>query len=375
MIPLAWKNVIHKKLRTAVAVAGVAFSILMIFLQLGFFGSVKNTANSLFNQFDFDLVLVSPNYRWVAETSHFPRTRIFQGEALGAIKKIEPIYTEYSKWKNTETGVLSKLLIIGFDPRGYPFKSQEIKKSLSKIQKPDTLLIDKLSLPLFGPKDIGLSTEIENRKITIRGQFTWGIGFSADGAVVMSDQNFLRLFPEKSLDKIGLALVTLEDGISLEIGKKNLLETLPEDVKVYTRSEIGEKEFDFWLNVTATGPMFGAGVIITFIVGMVVLYQILSNEIMDNIKEYATLKAMGYKNSYFTQTVLKHGAFIAVLGYLPAFGLSFLLYDVTRSATNLPIYMTEARALFVLILSVFMCAISGYLSLGKIRMADPGELF
>ncbi len=375
MIPLAWKNVIHKKVRTVVAVAGVAFSILMIFLQLGFFGSVENTAKSVFDQFKFDLVMISPNYRWIAETSHFPKSRIYQGEALDEVRKIEPIFTEYSKWKNAETGMLSKLLVFGFDPRGYPFKNSEIKKNLSEIQKPDTLLIDRLSLPAFGPKDIGLKTEIENRKISIGGQFTWGIGFSADGAVVMSDQNFLRLFPKKSLNNIGLALVTLQDGVSLERGKKILIETFPTDVDVYTRTEIGEKEFDFWLKVTATGPMFGAGVIITFLVGMVVLYQILSTEIMDNIKEYATLKAMGYKNAYFTQTVLKHGALIAILGYLPALGLSFFLYDVTRAATNLPIYMTETRALFVFILSVLMCSISGYLSLGKIRLADPGELF
>jgi len=375
MIPLAWKNAVHKKLRTAVAAAGVSFAILMIFLQLGFYGSVKNTAGCVLDKLDFDIIMVSPLYKYIGQPGYFPMTNIYLAAGHGAVTRSIPLYARFSKWRNIQTGEKRAIMAIAFNPKDYPFNTSGIKSGLSSLKKADTLLIDRLSLPLLGPMNAGLTTEINKKSVYIGGDFSWGIGFIADGLVLISDRNFLRLFPSASLKDVNLGLITLRQGASVEHARRDIQRALPRDVLVLTRQEIEKREGNYWLTVTATGPMFGAGVIVAFIVGMVVLYQILSNEIMDGIREYATLKAMGYKNIYFAQTVVQHGAVIAVMGYLPAYGISLFLYGITRSATNLPIYMTLERAVFVLLLAILMCAASAYLSLGKIKLADPGDLF
>jgi len=358
-----------------VAVAGVSFAVLMIFLQLGFYGSVENTAHRVFDRLAFDLVIVPPHYRYIGQPDKFPRERVYQVKALPEVERVIPIYTESTKWKNVDTGAKRNIMVLGFNPLEYPFRESEIRENLSTLQKPDLLLIDNLSLPILGSTEAGRHTEIENRRVTIGGHFNWGIGFSADGIIIISDQNYLRLFPDNSLEEVSLGLITLKPGASREAVRKNLKNILSPQARVLTRQEVGDMDFDFWLNTTNTGPMFGAGVIIAFMVGMVVLYQILSTEILGNLKEYATLKAMGYENVFFTKVVLQHGTLIAILGFIPAYGLSFLLYHVTRVATNLPIYMTPLRTISVLVLSIVMCTLSAYLTAGKVKMADPGELF
>jgi putative ABC transport system permease protein len=375
MIPLAWKNIIHNKVRTFLAISGLGFAIVMIFLQLGFLGAVRNTANSVFDKLDFDLILVSPNYEWIGGPDNFSKAHLHQALALKEVFRAVPLYAEKGKWRNPETRFKRTLLIVGFNPKDRPFTTHDVYQQLESVKKSDTVLIDRLSIPIIGPIEIGTATENENRRVSIGGQFDWGVGFAADGMTIVSDQNFLRIFPENSLDKASLGLISISEGFDSNDVREKLKSFLPSDVKVLTREEVSEIELNYWLDVTATGPIFAAGVAVAFIVGMVVLYQILSTEISNNLKEYATLKAIGYPNGYFSWMVVQHGTWIALLGFVPAYGLSFLLYDLTRWATYLPIYMTPFRTFFVLGLSITMCVSSAYLSLRKIKMADPAELF
>jgi putative ABC transport system permease protein len=300
---------------------------------------------------------------------------LYQALSIPEVITAVPLYLKYDRWQNPKTKQKRNILIIGYKINDRPFKLPEVYRYKEKVQIPFTVLIDRLSLPIIGPKDIGLFTEINHRKIEVVGHFSLGVGFVADGAVIVTDQNFLRLFKDIPLDYANLGLVTLDKEANLKDVKETLNNILPPDVKILTRIEIETEEFSYWREVTATGPIFGAGVIVAFIVGMVVLYQVLSNEISNNLPEYATLKAIGYENKYLSRIVLQQGLFLAILGYLLSFGLSFELYDITRKATNLPIYMTLTRSLFVFGLTVLMCSFSGFLSLKRVKKADPADLF
>jgi putative ABC transport system permease protein len=134
-------------------------------------------------------------------------------------------------------------------------------------------------------------------------------------------------------------------------------------------------ERSYWEEGTAIGFIFGLGVAMGFIVGIVIVYQILYTDVSDHLAEYATLKAMGYTDTYLLGVVLQEALLLAVLGYIPAFALAVLLYDLTASATLLPIAMTFNRAMLVLGLTVSMCFISGAIAVRRLRAADPADIF
>jgi putative ABC transport system permease protein len=121
--------------------------------------------------------------------------------------------------------------------------------------------------------------------------------------------------------------------------------------------------------------MFGLGVMMGFIVGAVIVYQILYTDVSNHLAEYATLKAMGYKQSFLSKVVFEESIILAVLGYIPGFLLSEILYNLTRQDTNLPVVMTIDLAFFVLILTIIMCFIAGSIAIRRLKYADPADIF
>jgi len=373
--PLAWKTVFHNKRRAFVAISGVAFAITIIFLQLGFYGAVYNTANLVFDKMDFDLVLVSSNYLWIGRDETFPRGRLYQALSVPGVKTAVPVYAMYSDWANAETKVKRGVLALAFNTRDEPFRLPEVYDQLPAMQRSRCVLMDTLSLPNLGPTDKGVVTEINYKKVQIAGHFTLGVGFVADGAILVTDQNYIRLFEDSSIAEVNLGLIKLADGVPLRQVRAHLKDVLPRDVRILTRHEIGKVEFRFWNEVTATGTVFGIGALVAFIVGMVVLYQILATDIANNLSQYATLKAMGYADTYLSWVVLQQGLILAVMGYIPSYVACLWLYGFVGGATGLPITMSVTRAVFVFVLAGAMCAVSGLLSLRKVKLADPAELF
>ena len=94
-----------------------------------------------------------------------------------------------------------------------------------------------------------------------------------------------------------------------------------------------------------------------------------------HIKEYATFKAMGYHNSYLLGVIFEEAIILAILGFIPGFVVPLGLYHLARNATKLPMYMTLARAVMVLSLTMIMCVISGTIATGKLQSADPADMF
>jgi putative ABC transport system permease protein len=111
------------------------------------------------------------------------------------------------------------------------------------------------------------------------------------------------------------------------------------------------------------------------IVGSIVVYQILYTNISEHLSEYATLKAIGYRHRYLLSMVLQQALLIAILGYIPGFLISLIQYKFIQQATLLPIQMTVSRALFVFILTIIMCFISGATAVRKLQDADPADIF
>ena len=264
---------------------------------------------------------------------------------------------------------------MGFNPKDDVFLIPEIKDNLSIIQRQDTVLFDRLSRSEFGASTIGLKTELGGRRQTLGGIFTMGPSLRFDGAVIVSDQNFIRIFAGRSVDDVSLGLIKLKPGADIKVVQEELRQTLPSNLKVLTRREAEARDQKYWVTSTSVGYIFGIGAVMGFIVGMVIVYQILYTDISDHLSEYATLKAIGYSNFELSLIILQQAILLAILAYIPSFFVALGLYKITFIATNLPIQMTLTRAVFVFCATGVMCISSGLISLRKVIEASPGDLF
>ena len=210
----------------------------------------------------------------------------------------------------------------------------------------------------------------------VAGVFTLGASFAADGNAITSDSTFLNLFPGRQPNEIDVGMIKLQPNANPEQVKRQLQALLPrQEVIVLTLDEFANREKEYWANSTAIGFIFTLGTVVGFIVGVVIVYQILYSDVADHLPEYATLKAMGYKNKYLMGVLLQQAVILAVLGFIPSLGVSWFVYSLAQSATLLPIRMTTERAITVFILTLIMCMGSGAIALRKLNQADPADIY
>ncbi len=380
-IPLAWLQVSRERSRLLVAMAGIAFADMLMFMQLGFRTALYDSNTRLHRSLDADIILINPQAQNITNLTHFPRRRLYQALSFPGVASAEPLYADYVDWKNPQTQKKTSILLLGFNPEQSAFDLPEVQQNLDKIKLPDTVLFDSGSRGDYQSAIATLQqgqmvpTEMRNRKIKINGLFLSGASFAADGNVMTSDLNFLRIVSDRTAAQVSAGLIKLKPGVNVQQMIKALQTNLPNDVRVLTQAEFAKVEEDYWANNTPIGFIFTLGTGIGFIVGVVIVYQILSSDVADHLAEYATLKAMGYRDLYLLLVVFQEALILAILGYLPGSVIAIGLYGLTRNATNLPLFMTIARSTTVLILTIVMCVMSGAIATQKLREADPADIF
>ncbi|MEN8160522.1 MAG: ABC transporter permease DevC [Myxococcota bacterium] len=380
-IPVAWLQLSREKLRLLVALSGVSFAVILVFMQLGFRGSVYESATRYHRSLDYDLVMLSPKTPFIGFPESFSRRRLYQALAAEEVEAIAPIYVSQAYWKNPWQYNARNILVLGIDPTRRVFTLPDVKRQLALLPLEDVVLFDALSRPEFGPvaerfaQEGRVSTEVNERHVTVAGLFELGTSFGIDGSLVTSDVNFRRIFPDRPIGHVELGLLQLRPGVDAVGVGERLAAALEDDVVILTRDEWIGREGRYWASTTPIGFVFGFGAIMGLVVGGVIVYQILFADVSQHLAEYATLKAMGYSNAFLSQVVLREAAILTVLGFIPGLLVSIGLYRFTSAATRLPLEMTPGRAALVLLLTAAMCGTAALVALRKVRSADPAEIF
>ncbi len=170
--------------------------------------------------------------------------------------------------------------------------------------------------------------------------------------------------------------MTLEPGADRRATVAALRAILPSyDTAVRTVAEAAAKEQAFQTTQRPVGIVFGFGIVIGVLVGLIIVYQVLSSDVADHIREYATFKAIGYRQRFFLGLIFEEAVILAVLGFIPGFLFALALYAIVAAVTGLPLAMTGARALGVFAGTVAMCALSGAIATRKLARANPADLF
>ena len=388
-IPLGWLQLAQQKLRLLVAVAGIGFIVLLMFVQLGFQDALYSSATAVHQNLKGDLFLVSSQYKSLTSNQSFSRTRLYESLGFNGVESVSPMYLQFAKLKNPATGEKYSIYVIGFDPGRPVINLPEVEKNLDKLKIPDVVFFDRSSRPEFGPIaqkfDAGDTVQtieifpfnsLIGYRVRIAGLFSLGPSFGVDGNLLVSDSTFLRINPNsRPADMIDIGLISLKPGTNAETVLKNLQATLPNDVQVFTRQGFIDFEKKYWAVRTPIGFILNLMLTMAAIVGVVIVYQILYSNIATQFVAYATLKAIGYANRYLLNVVFQQALILAILGYIPGFITSILVYSFAAEATKLPILMTVNNGLLVLTSTVLMCIASGALAINKLRSADPGDIF
>ena len=380
-IPLSWLLLTRQPVRLLVALAGISFAGILMFMQLGFRDGLFDASVTVHRLFDADVVLISPRSASSVRMAGFPRRRLVQTLADPDVEGVTPVHWGLMLWRNPETRRNRAILALGFNPDDPFFIDPSLADKTDVLKQKGRILFDQLSRPEFGPiaewyrDGRVVETEIAGNRVRVAGLVSLGTSFGADGNLLTSTETFLDLLPQKPRGAIEVGLVRLKPGADPEQVVSRLSERLPKDVSVLTKQGFIDFEQNYWKSSTSIGFIFSLGAAMGFVVGCVIVYQVLYTDVSDHLPEYATLMAMGYRLSHLLGVVVREGFYLAAMGYVPAYMAGQGLYWFVRDATKLPVGMDLSRALTVLVMILVMCMLSSFLAMRRLIDADPAEIF
>ncbi|MEM7758347.1 MAG: ABC transporter permease DevC [Cyanobacteria bacterium P01_A01_bin.40] len=379
--PLGWAQLRHQKVRLAVAIAGIAFADILIFMQLGFYNSIFGGVTRINENLTGDLYLVSSRAKFMDDGQTFDRRHLYQAAAVEGVTSANPFYYSHAGWVNPWNKKVTNVAILAFDPAHPVLNLPDVNSQLNQIKLPDKVLVDRQARPDLGAIaqafDIGqtVTTEISGRRISVGGMFDFGSTLFVEGFLITSDWNYLRLYGADSIEKVKVGVLNIGENQSAATVKARLRDSLPNTVSVMTADEFVAAEKEFWDQNHPAGTIFNFGVAMGFVVGVVIVYQVLFADVNDHLAEYATLKAMGFPDQSLLVVVFQEAIILAVLGFIPGFGVSIGMYALLEGLTQMPLAMGSEVAAKVLFLTVTMCLASGAIAIRKLQSADPAEVF
>jgi putative ABC transport system permease protein len=383
---LAWKNLTHDVRRLIVAVSGVAFAVILIFMELGFLNALLESTVQVLRRLDGQIMLVSRAQYALIAAERFDIRRLYDAREVPGVAAVAPLYLEST----------AALLRTG-NQRGYPIRViavredddvlriPQLRQRRDELHAESAALVDDTSRRKFGFPALGeplehYHGELNGKKIRLVGNFHLGVDFATDGNLLMTAANFGRFFAFRAggddpLKLVDVGVVRLEKEANVEEVMAHLRSTLPDDVEALTKERLIQREMTFWRKNAPLGYIFMVGATMGFVVGIVICYQIVYADITDHMREFATLKAMGYGSSYFFGLVLEQCLYLSLLGFVPGLIISWVAYRVLAEITGLTMALGPVLAISVMLTTALMCTISGMLAVSKLLAADPAELF
>lgn len=385
--PLAWRNLTQSPRRLAAILAGIAFAVVLMFMQLGFYNALLDSTVELPSRFDADLILTAKTRVPMAGPQTFPRRLLESARAVDGVGSVATLRweAERARWRavdpRTGKATLRRIRLVAFEPGRIPLlRTPQVAEAGSLFGLPDVVLFDVRSKETFGRPKPGDRGELNREPVDVIGTFALGTDFISDGTILTNEQTYRTLFPttasgQPTADEADFGLIRAAEDADPRVIQAALRARLPDAIAVRTKAEAIEDERDYWRRLTPVGLVFTVGLIMGFVVGLVICYQILYSEIERNTKEFATLKAIGYRNGFLIGVVARMALLLACMGFIPGLGVSLLLYRLLAGTTGLLMRLDWVTAAAVFGLTVAMCQLSGALAVRKLFASNPAELF
>ncbi|MDE2463126.1 MAG: ABC transporter permease [Alphaproteobacteria bacterium] len=354
------------------AVTGLAVGVLVMFVEIGFLLAILQAQARIATLVRGDLVVMSAARTSLHDWRRFDRVRLAQALGYTRVEQAIPIYESGMLLRNPPARSVHRVIAFAFPADTMPLDIGNRTKVRHALQKPNAILFDRLSRPLFGPISTGRKIELDGKAFDVAGKVDFGPDMIMDGAVFMSEGTWLSSDP--GAQPI-LGVIRLKPGTNVNVAERKLRALLPDDVTVMTPRDAYDREINFTLRTAPIGFIFALGAAAGLVIGAIICYQTLYNQIIDCAKEYATLRVMGFSNAFFRRVMIEQGVLLAlsslVVGAVGAMAAYWLLGDATGMRITLGIYIL----LVVGVPTLGVSAFAADRACRHILNPDPAELY
>ena len=373
ILTLALRNLLHDRVRLAVTLVGILFSIVLVAVQLGLYLGSSRMITANIARSNADLFVTTYGAKSFEDGGVLLTDRDrHQALAAAGVQSVVPIVVSFAEWRKPAGGS-SRVVLVGSDSEDKGLVPWFLAEgTLEDIKAPDAIAVDRSYLDELGVTGIGDTAQAAMGRVKIRA-LTEGVRSFTQSPYAYTTLNRARQLLGVGDDRSTFLLVKLAPGADVAKVQADLRQRLEGD-DVLTKDEFESRSLKQWLFRTGAGLALIGGAILGSLVGTVIVAQTLYSSTKDHIHEFATLRALGSSKGYIHKVILVQAGLSAVMGYLLGMMIALLVLYASRNS-SLPLVMTPGLAFWLFALTLFMCAISALSAIVKVTKIDPATVF
>jgi putative ABC transport system permease protein len=372
MLRIALRNLLHDRLRLGAALAGVAFSVVLVTFQVGLLHRFLRDAGALVEGSRAPIWITSPKVTNFEFASILDERVYYQALAAPGVGKVERLVFVFARIR-MPTGAYEGVQLVGLDiSKGPSIPWAFSEGNVEMLREPDTIAVDDTDIEKLNRPRLGEILEVNDRRAKLVGLTHQHRSFISSPFVFTSIENSYRYASRVAWGGFTYLLVTPAPGADLEAVKKGLRK-IP-GIDVLDGSQLANRSRTYWIFRTGAGFAIGLSTLLGFIVGTVIVGQTIYSSTMDRLKEFGTLKAIGASNRHLYRLIITQALLYAAAGY--ALGMAASAGVARLSAgVGSPIIISPHLVAAMLAVTAAMCVFASFLSIARVTRIVPAMVF
>jgi putative ABC transport system permease protein len=379
MRSVALKMLLGDSAKYLALVFGVAFATLLMSQQVSIFiGLMTRTANQVLDVREADIWVMDPRVRYVDEVEPLPDAALGRVRSVEGVEWAAPLFKGNAIFR-TRDGLINQINILGVDDEtlvGAP--RTWLAGDLEALRQPNSIVFDKEGATLIWPDDdplskVGTEAEINDRRVVVTGIANTAPSFITFPLAYARYSEAIRFTPPQR-NKMSFVLVRARDGVD----HKALAERIAEQTgyQALTWDSFAWRSVQYYLTRTGIPVNFGITVMLGFIVGAAVTAQTFYLFVIENLRQFGALKAIGATNAQITGMVLLQAGVVGLIGYGLGMGGAAAFFTFVRGTAALEGFYLPWQVLVgtgVVVFLIILISVLG--SLTKVFRVDPAIVF
>ncbi len=264
----------------------------------------------------------------------------------------------------------ANILVIDTEPNAVTLPTDFTEEMRQTLEVPFNVAVDRSSLNSLGVK-LGDLASLNGRTVRIA-LILRGYANSQASNVVMSRQTY-RLLGQYNDDQLGMLAVRIKDPSKAEEVRDELNAMADEQYRAWTKPELSDAMANDVLSTGFLAMILNFMNAIGFVIGVAITMMTLRGAILANIKEFASLRALGASLADLRWVVMELSFWVGVVGIAVAGVAIFALMGVAN-ASNIPMGFRMSSLIQTAILLLAIAVGSGAMTLGALKKGEPADL-
>jgi putative ABC transport system permease protein len=374
---LALSTLIYEWRRYMAAVIALAFSGVLVLAQVGMFLGIGKAFTAEIDRAAADIMILSPKAEGLDGPAGVPRRIMPEIYLHPEVVKVADLSTSGGRFQNVpEDGGRPKMEFVRLFavdteddsvtmPVDYPPHIREV------LKEPFAVVMDETAFARLGVK-LGDKATFNGKTVYVRGKLT-GYPNMMNATVVTSRSTLRLLGLAPTGPRVGPLMVRLRDPEKAEEVAADLNAMAAGRYRAWTRDELAKANESMMFKEQIIGVMLGFSLFLGLLIGIGITWQTLRGAIFANIKEFASLRALGVSMGSLRKVVMELSFWVGVAGLATTAvfmsGVMWLAYS-----NGVPMGMTLWAVVMVAVMLMVIAVLSGLLSLGVLKKSQPADL-